>query len=290
MIDAKARIGGGRELAYTVVGAPGALDVLFFHGAPMSRLHLTYLHDRFAAGRIRVVSPDRPSYGGSSPAPGRSMADWPSDVAALADALGLDRFAVAGHSSGGPYAVACAALLPDRVSAGVVLGGVTNMGWPGAWEGYVESERELMRLPGEAAVIASCERRYGRDGSRFAAASDFEFAEPDTTLFADEQAGPALESAVAEAFRQGVAGYAQDVFVQGQPWPFDPGSISVPFEIVHGELDVLMPLAHSRHTSEVIRDAVLRVLPGHGHMTTVSELPALAAAVARGLHSPRQAL
>jgi pimeloyl-ACP methyl ester carboxylesterase len=281
MIDAKVGIGGGRELAYTEIGAPGGLDVLFFHGAPMSRLHLTYLDDTFTAERIRVVSPDRPSYGGSSPQPGRSMADWPSDVAALGDALGIDRFVVAGHSSGGPYAVACAALLPGRVSAGIVLGGVTDMGWPGASEGYVESERELMRLPEEAAVIASCERQYGRDGSGFADASNFEFAEADNVLFADERAGPALASAVAEAFRQGVAGYAQDVFVQGRPWPFDPARISVPFEIVHGELDLLMPLAHSRHTSELIRKAVLRVLPAHGHMTTVSELPGMASALVR---------
>ena len=281
MTDAKVRIGGGRELAYTEIGEPGGLDVFFFHGAPMSRLHLGYLQDKFAAGRIRVVSPDRPSYGGSSSQPGRAMADWPSDVAALADALGIDRFVVAGHSSGGPYAVACAALLPERVSAGIVLGGVTDMGWPGAWDGYVESERDLMRLPDEAAVIGSCERRYGRDGSGFADASDFEFAEPDNALFADERAGPALASAVAEAFRQGVAGYAQDVFVQGRPWPFDAASVAVPFEVVHGELDLLMPLAHSRHTSELMRDAVLRVLPGHGHMTTVSELPAIASALVR---------
>lgn len=116
----------------------------------MSRL--AYLEQQFLAGGIRVVSPDRPAYGGSSPQPGRSMADWPSDVAAIADALGIDRFVVAGHSSGGPYAVACASLLPERVLAGIVLGGVTDMGWPRAWEGYLDSECELMRLPDEAAV------------------------------------------------------------------------------------------------------------------------------------------
>jgi len=63
------------------------------------------------ASGVRVISPDRPCYGRSSPQPGRSMADWPSDVAVLTEALGIERFAVAGHSSGGPYAVACAALL-----------------------------------------------------------------------------------------------------------------------------------------------------------------------------------
>ena len=99
------------------------------------------------------------------------MADWPSDVAVLTEALGIERFAVAGHSSGGPYAVACAALLPDRVSGLVTLGGVTDMGWPGAWEGYIESELELMRMPDEESVVAWCIEHFGEDGSQFMATS-----------------------------------------------------------------------------------------------------------------------
>jgi pimeloyl-ACP methyl ester carboxylesterase len=212
------------------------------------------------------------------------MADWPSDVAALADALRIDRFLVAGHSSGGPYAVACAALLPERVSAAIVLSAVTDMGWAGAWEGFgAESESRLMRMPDEATVVAWCEQTFGADGSRFSDASDFEFGEPDLTLFADEQAGPAIMATVAEAFRQGVGGYAQDVVVQGRPWPFDPGRIVAPVEVVHGDLDVLIPLAHARHTSARIPGSRLRVFPEHGHMTIVRELPALASRLARSL-------
>jgi pimeloyl-ACP methyl ester carboxylesterase len=283
MKDLQHRLADGRELAYTDIGERGWLTVFFFHGAPMSRLHLAYLEPQFQAGQMRVVSPDRPSYGGSSPRPRRSMADWASDVTALADALGVERFLVAGHSSGGPYAVACAALLPDRVLGGIALAGVTDMAWPRAWEGYVESERQLMRLPDEESVVASCVERFGADGSGFSEASDFEFAEPDNVLFADERAGPALTLTVTEAFRQGVAGYAQDVFVQGRPWPFDPHRIVAPFHVVHGELDTLMPVAHSRHTAELIPGSALRLLPGHGHMTTVTELHDMASALARSL-------
>lgn len=103
-------LGGGRELAYADLGRPGGPCVFFFHGAPMSRLHLVPLEEQFAARGLRVISPDRPGYGRSSPQPGRSLSDWPADVTGLADALGLDRFLVAGHSSGGAYALACAAL------------------------------------------------------------------------------------------------------------------------------------------------------------------------------------
>ena len=154
------------------------------------------------------------------------------------------------------------------------------MKWPGAWDGYVDSERDLMRLPDEVVAVAWCAQRFGPDGAGFIDASDFEFAAPDDALFADERVGPVLASAVAEAFQQGVAGYAQDAVVQGRPWPFDPARIVVPFDVVHGELDMLIPLAHSRHTSELIPESRLRVLPGHGHMTTVSELPMLASALA----------
>lgn len=283
MRDSQVSLVGRRTLAYTDIGEPDWPCVFFFHGAPMSRLHLAYLEQRFLAEGIRVVSPDRPAYGGSSPQPGRSMADWPSDVAALADALGIHRFIVAGHSSGGPYAVACASLLPARVLAGIVLGGVTDMGWPGAWEGYIDSERELMRLPDEAAAVAWCVARYGEDGKGFFTASDFEWAEPDNALFADEQIGPMLMSAIAEALRQGVTGYAQDIIVQGRPWPFDPQAIAVPVHVLHGALDALVPLPHSRHTSEAIPGSTVRVLQGHGHVTTVAELPTLASALARSL-------
>jgi pimeloyl-ACP methyl ester carboxylesterase len=115
---------------------------------------------------VRVVSTDRPGYGGSSPQAGRGLADWPAHVAALADHLGVERFAVLGASSGGPYAVACAALLPDRVASAGVVCGVTDFGWTGAWDGYPEAESELMRIGDEAEAVAWCQARYGHDGSR----------------------------------------------------------------------------------------------------------------------------
>ncbi len=283
MRDLQFDVPGGRRLAYADIGEPGWPAVFFFHGAPMSRLHLSYLEGEFLAQGVRVVSPDRPGYGRSSPQPGRSIADWPADVAALAAALGIDRFVVAGHSSGGPYAVACAALLPERVVGGITLGGVTDMSWPEAWEGYIDTERRLMRMADEESAIAWCVERFGADGSGFLAASGIELPECDRALFTDEQAGPKLMAAIDEAFRQGVVGYAQDVLVQGRPWPFDPGGIATPVHVIHGERDTLVPQAHSRRTSELIPGSTLRVLPAHGHITAVSQLPALASALARTL-------
>lgn len=279
MKDSMIEFPDGRRLAYTDIGEPDGSCMLFFHGAPSSRLRLAYLEDEIEAAGIRVISPDRPSYGGSSPQPNRSMADWPGDVAALMGELGIERFGVAGHSSGGPYAVAVAALLPHRVSGLVTLGGVTDMGWPGAWEGYVESEAELMRMPDERSVVTSCEEQFGEDGSAFMAASGIELPEADLILYEDERIASMLAVARGEAFRQGVGGYAQDVFIQGRPWPFDPARIQAPGIIAQGEGDTLLPVAHARHTAEVVPGARLHVLAGHGHFSILGEFPGIAAAL-----------
>lgn len=279
MKDSQINLGGSREIAFTDIGHPDGAPLFFFHGAPTSRLHLVNLDSEFAAHGLRVISPDRPGYGRSSPQPGRSMAHWPEDVEALADALGIGRFLVAGHSSGGPYAVACSAL-SDRVLAGVVVAGVTDMAWPEAWNGYIDSEAQIMREPDESAAIAWCTEHFGPDGSGFLS-DPFPLPEPDSARLADEAFERALTTTIVEAFRQGVIGYAQDCYVQGRAWPFDPGRIAVPVVVVHGELDTLVPMTHSRHTADLIASSTFRTLPGHGHLTIVSELPELAASLVR---------
>ena len=188
MIDSQVHVDGRREIAYTDIGDPRAPCLFFFHGAPMSRLHLVSLEHEFATCGLRVISPDRPGYGKSTPQPGRVMSDWARDVTAIADALGIGRFAVAGHSSGGPYAVACSALLADRITAGIVLAGVTNMSWPPAWDGYIESEAELMRMPDENAAIIWCTKHYGEDGMKIFS-EPFDLPEPDVAFLAEHPSG-----------------------------------------------------------------------------------------------------
>lgn len=280
MEDSAIDLSDGRVLAYADIGESDRPCVLLFHGAPSSRLRVAYLENEFVASGVRVVSPDRPGYGRSSRQSGRSMADWPNDVTALTEALGIERFVVAGHSSGGPYAVACAALLSDRVSGLVTLGGVTDMGWPGAWEGYIESERALMRMPDEESVVAWCIEQFGEDGSRFMAASGMDLPAADLPLYEDKHIASMLATARAEAFRQGVGGYAQDVFIQGRPWPFDPEQIRAPAVILQGVGDTLLPVTHAQHTADVVPGARLRLLPQHGHFSILGELPAVTAGLA----------
>jgi pimeloyl-ACP methyl ester carboxylesterase len=105
----------GRTLCYADLGDADGAPVLMMHGTPGYRLNWKALPEYPFLPGVRLIAPDRPGYGLSSPRPGATYADWPADVAALADALHLDRFAVLGGSGGGPPALACGWAMPERV-------------------------------------------------------------------------------------------------------------------------------------------------------------------------------
>jgi pimeloyl-ACP methyl ester carboxylesterase len=246
--------------------------------------------DTFTELNVRVVSADRPGYGRSTPQTGRRREDWPADVAALADHLDIERFAVLGASSGGPYALACAALLPERVISVGVVCGVTDFGWTGAWNDIADSdEAALMRLADEQAAVAWCEAHYGLDGVGFIEGGGIaELALADQAALEDKTLAAAFTTTIDEAFRQGVGGYARDIAAQAKAWSFDPGTIVVPVRIVHGEADTLTPVAHARHTAEIIPTATLVTLPDHGHISILTQLPQLATELVLTMRSRRQ--
>lgn len=273
MNDRTISLSDGRTLAFTEIGDPGGAPVIHFHGAPSSGLELTFLDAAFAEAGLRVVTPDRPRYGGSSPQPGRRLASWPADVAALAAELGIDRFVVSALSGGGPYAVACCALLAGRVRGGLVSGGVGDFSWPGARDGYPQSELDIMASPNEAAALAHAVEHFGADGAGFFEEDPFEWSEPDVAMFEDEAFGANMAAVMGESFGQGIGGYAQDVFVLGSPWPFDPGTIAAPLVVVRGELDAVVPAVHSRELAARVPGATLREVEGMGHLSGMYDWP-----------------
>lgn len=266
----------GRTLFYTSIGRPDGEVVVYHHGAPGGHLELAPLDAAIATAGLRVITPDRPGYGGSTPQPGRTTAGFVDDVAALADHLGVDRFGVMGLSSGGPYTVACASLLGDRVVGAIVAAGNTDMSWPGAADGYFPSELDLMALADADAAAAACVEQYGADGSAFFD-GEMDLGATDNEWLTDEANATGLFTSMGVAFTQGVVGYAHDIWVQGRPWSFDTSAIACPVIVVHGDDDQLVPIAHSRHTASLIPGAELRILPGVGHLSLADHLPALAA-------------
>src|SRR4030042_1974723 len=130
-MDSSIVLWDGRHLAYAEYGDPRGKPVFLFHGIPGSRIFRPPPDDLTAANGVRLITVDRPGYGGSDFQPGRRILEWPADVCALADVLGLERFAVCGHSAGGPYVLACAAFIPQRLTAAGVISGLGPVDAPG---------------------------------------------------------------------------------------------------------------------------------------------------------------
>jgi pimeloyl-ACP methyl ester carboxylesterase len=275
MRDAEFTLSDGRVLSYADFGAASGAPVLYFHGAPTSRLDLAPSDDVFAEMGVRILAVDRPAYGGSTPKPGRVRADWTADALQFIDGMGLERCAVVGYSAGGPYALEVAATHPDRVTGVGVLAGSTDMGWSGAWTDYPsEHEPDLLTLDDAAAVEARCVEIFRVDGSGFTELMP-ELAPADAAVLADETMAVGMFTTMAEGLRQGIVGYAEDAYAEGKPWSFDPAAINAPVYLVHGERDSMVPVAHSRHTAAVVPTAELLAFPDHGHISVVLEAPAL---------------
>jgi pimeloyl-ACP methyl ester carboxylesterase len=261
----------GRRLAYADHGDRDGSPIVYFHGVPGSRLDASVLDHVYRDLGARVVAVDRPGFGESGYQRGRRLLDWPADVTALADALGLQRFAVVGYSSGGKYALACAHELPERLTTVAVVAGVGPPDIPGFRDGLGRNERLTMTLAVRARPLAIAywgiaramvERRPGS----FLEAFEKEASEPDRAVLRDPRFRAALIATSREALRPGARGLVQDVALQARPWGFRLEDVSAPVRLWHGEQDEVVPIHHSRHVAERIAGAELHTYPGEGHL------------------------
>jgi pimeloyl-ACP methyl ester carboxylesterase len=263
----------GRILHFYDTGPDDAgarLAVFWHHGTPNTGEPPEPLFQAAEQRGIRWVSYDRPSYGGSSPRAGRDVASAADDVARIADALVIERFAVMGHSGGGPHALACGALLPDRVLCVVIGSGLAPLGagrldW---FAGMAPSgERELRAaLAGRAAL----ERQLASD---FEAESEPE-SEPSAFTPADEAAlsGPWswLARVAGEAIEAGLGGMVDDDLAFVNPWGFDPAQVIQPVLVMHGQQDRIVPSSHGRWLARRCPSAELRLFPDDGHVSVLN--------------------
>jgi pimeloyl-ACP methyl ester carboxylesterase len=262
----------GRALRVLEDGDPGGVPVLAHHGTPGAGLiYAPWAQDAAARG-IRLISYHRPGYGESDRDPGRTVASAAADAAAIADALGFERFATWGVSGGGPQALACAALLGPRVAACATLASVApraegldflaGMGADNVREfkAAIAGEAQL-RPPLEemrSAMLGGTEELGEELGSVFAPAD------------LDVLAGP-LGEFLQESFRAGLAGgvdgWVDDDLAFVAPWGFDPGDIAVPVQVWQGRQDRMVPYAHGLWLAQRLPRADVRLSPDDGHLT-----------------------
>jgi pimeloyl-ACP methyl ester carboxylesterase len=256
----------GRTLHVYDTGS-GALPVLWQHGTPNIGAPPAPLFPYSDRLGIRWVSYDRPGYGGSTPRPGRDIASAAADVAATADALGLDRFAVLGHSGGGAHALACGALLPDRVLSVVSIAGLAPYGTVGLdwFAGMSAAGAGSLRA---AAAGRAAKERYEATNTE----DDPGFTPAD--LAALSGAWGWLLSVVRPAIEPGPAALIDDDLALVNPWGFDPAQVTVPVLLLHGGRDRIAPLAHAEWMAARCPTADLRVKPEDGHISVLDSAPA----------------
>lgn len=269
MDDRMITLSDGRRLAWREYGPTDGTPVFLFHGTPGCRLD----HDPFdRPTTVRTIVADRPGFGLSDPAPGRTIGSWTSDVAELADSLGLDRFHVAGISGGGPYALACAALMPERVIAAGVICGVGPLHLEELRAGMNEQNTAMDDIARNAPemlrdICRTIAVEASADIAAFFRAGYDAMVEPDKATLDQPDAEAMLLASALEAFRQGGDAFADDLILHSSPWDFDPSTISCPVLFVHGTLDRNVPLSHAEHLAGLIPGARLDVLDGEGHLS-----------------------
>ena len=264
----------GRILGYAEWGDPGGRPVLYFHGTPASRLDPVCFPDAPEQAGVRLISLDRPGMGLSSFQRRRTIAAWPDDVAALADTLGLERFGVVGWSGGGPYVLACAAALADRLTGAVSVAGVGRFDSPGSLEGMNPSERKLTRLcqtaPPLARVALGILFRVSRAKPDQAFKGFYnEVSESDQRVLDALPVQAKRMGWFVEAGRHGAKGAVQDYRALGD-WGFALERAEMPVTLWQGDADQLVPMRHAEELAAAAPGATLRRCPGEGHLVMVS--------------------
>ncbi|GGP77880.1 alpha/beta fold hydrolase [Saccharothrix coeruleofusca] len=255
------RLPDGRTLRTHDNGVDGPA-LVWHHGSPQSGAPLAPLLAAAAERGLRLLSYGRPGYGGSSPLPGRDVASAAADVARLADALGVDRFAVMGASGGGPHALACAALLPQRVTGVVCLAGIAPFTEDFDWFAG------MVAPGGLRAAMAGREAR-----ARYAEEFD-----PDSFTAADWAALSGTWASLGDdAQRAGATwpgGAVDDDLAFVRPWGFDLGAVEAPVLLVQGGRDRVVPPAHADWMASRLRRHELWSRPDDGHVSVLDACPA----------------
>ena len=267
----------GRALAVEDVGDPAGRVVLVHGGTPNSRhLYGPWVADAAERG-LRLIGYDRPGYGRSTPCPGYSIADCAGDVRAICAALEIDRLAMWGISGGGPYPLACAALLPDLVAAAASLASpapyeAEGLDWfAGMEEDDVDGNRMLLSDPEAARAKMDKDRdeALATTASELAQALE-SFLSPADAAVMDDQMAEYLTYCDHEGLAPGSQGWWDDACAHVRPWGFELSDISVPVLLLHGRQDKFVPFSHGQWLAAHIPGAEAWLTDTDGHLTLVA--------------------
>lgn len=272
-LEGNIAVGEDRQISFAEFGNPQGRAVFWLHGTPGARRQIPTEARTFAARKnIRLIGIDRPGIGSSTPYQYENVLGFTDDLRTIADTLGINRFAVIGLSGGGPYTLATAAAMPDRVVMAAVLGGVAPLiGEDGISSGLMELAK-IVRPVIEVAdtpirwVAGSLIKLIGPFGSP--ALDLYARISPDgdrNLLSRPEFKAMFLDDLLNGSRKQLAAPFA-DIVVFARDWGFRLEDIKVPVRWWHGDADHIVPYAHGEHAVARIADAEMYTLPGESHL------------------------
>jgi pimeloyl-ACP methyl ester carboxylesterase len=259
----------GRQLSYDVYGDPDGVPVVFSHGLSDSRLIRNPDEALTRSLGVRMIAADQPGVGGSTPQRGRKMIDWGSDMEQLADALGLGEFAVAGHSGGGPHALAIAVHLPDRVTRGVLASPVGPFDQDGFARMLVMKDLKLIvKLRHFHHIIKwaykADVKKAKKDIGTFVEAT----AEDDPSDKATFLSDPAQREMFEESFTAGLMQDEEGLYEMTMAlwnWGFELEDVTQPFDVFYGDADDIISPEMPAHVATRLPQGTPHIWPGAGH-------------------------
>lgn len=291
-IDARIRLADQRRLAYAEYGDPAGQPVFVFHGLPGSRLSWGMLPEGSLPASVRIVAPDRPGYGLSDPNPGRTLSDWAHDVEQLADALQISRFATVGVSGGGPGALACASLMPERLTRVGIAVSPAPTDAPGALDGMSATNRFFMKIAWYLPWLSSANARLlarliRRDPRRYINTMKRKMDPVDIAVIDRPEIQHMLASDFAEAVHNGAAGIVDDMAANhGRPWGFALEQIRCEVLLWSCELDRSVPPGAGTYLCNAMPSCRATLVRGEGHLWVLLHLRDIIDAVVEGEVSP----
>ncbi|MFJ6462036.1 alpha/beta fold hydrolase [Streptomyces sp. NPDC091387] len=278
----RVRVADGRHLMVERQGDPHGRPVFLLHGMPGSRLGPAPRGMVLYQRKMQLIAYDRPGYGGSDRLPGRRVVDVVEDVRAIADSLGLEHFAVVGRSGGAPHALACAAMMPDRVTRTAALVGLAPWDAEGLdWFDGMAASNVLAYSTAAADPDGLAESFISRsavirqDPARLLDDLRRELTDSDRVVVNDVGIRTMLLANYREGLRTSAYGWIDDAIAFCRPWGFDPADITGPVMLWHGEKDVFSPIGHSRWLAGQIPDVTAVMEPAAAHFDALSVLPSV---------------
>ncbi len=270
----KIKLKDGRSLGFTEYGDPNGKPVFFFHGWIGSRLDFEPNDKAARVAKARVIAVDRPGCGLSDYQPHRSILDWPDDIAELADSLGFKRFAVVGHSFGGPFVIACAFKIPERITGAGIVAGIGPLNRPGAAKGLPAMPRLGLWMAGHAPTFFLKPYIWQMEWMTkhpelLAKGLSSQLPKSDAELVSRQEYSCVLNN-MAEMFKPGNAGAISDARAFARPWGFKVEDVRVKVNLWYGEEDRNVPMQMGEYYRKALPQCEPVVYPKEGHFIVYS--------------------